>query len=132
MPDHVLNYWIMSRREIISSIDLVRRVPSSAYHLLASLRPHEAMSYPLPEAVSHLMSGSTIRSKRRGDKGSPWRVPRLFPTGEMCPCGVMNSVVAPLYRFETSLVKSEGRPRNSSTRTGCLWSVEGNAPLKSR
>ncbi len=42
----------------------------------------------------------------------------------------MNYMVAPLYKFETNLVKSEGRPGNSSTRTKCLWSVEGNSPFK--
>ena len=120
----------MSSREIISSTEVVRRVLSSAYHLLVSLRPQEAMSYPLPEAVRYLVSGSTIRSNRSGDKGSPCRVPRRIPTGEVCPCGVMNFVVAPLYRFETSLVKSEGRPRNSSTRTSSVWSMEGNALIK--
>jgi len=50
---------------------VMSRVPSSAYHLLVSLRPQEAMSYPLPEAVSHQMSGSTIRSKSRGVVGPP-------------------------------------------------------------
>ena len=83
MHDHVLSCWIMSSREIISSSELVRRVLSSAYHLLARLRPQEAMSYPLPEVVSHLISGSTIRSNRRGDKGSLWRVSRLISTGEV-------------------------------------------------
>ncbi len=43
MPDHVLNCYMMSNRDIMSSTELVRRVPSSAYHVLANLRPHEAM-----------------------------------------------------------------------------------------
>ena len=60
---------------IISSTDLVTRVPSSAYHLLASLRPQEAMSYHLPETVSQLMGGSTIRSKVWGIVGPPEGVP---------------------------------------------------------
>jgi len=93
MNDHVLYCWIMFSREIISSTRLVMRVPSSTNHLLANSRPQEAMSYPLPEAVSHLMSGSTIR---RGERGPLWRVPLRIPTGEVGPCGVMNSVVAPL------------------------------------
>ena len=78
------------------------------------------------------MSGSTMRSNSRGERGSPCSVPRLCPTGGVCPCGVINSVVAPLYKLETRQVKSVGRPRNSRTRTNCLWSVEGKAPLKSR
>ena len=44
MPDQALNCWMMSNREIISSTEFVIRVPSSAYHLLAKLRPHEAIS----------------------------------------------------------------------------------------
>ena len=103
------------------------------YHLLASLRPHGAMSYPLLEAVSHLMSGSTIRSNRRGDKGCLGGFPVESPPVRCDRMGyVINYLVAPLYRLETKRVKSEGIPRNSSTRTNCLWSVEGNAPVKSR
>jgi hypothetical protein len=100
--------------------------------LLVSLRSQEAMSYPLPETLSHRMSGSIIRSKSRGDNGSPCRVLRRIPKGAVWPCGVMNYVVAPMYKLETRRVKSAGSPRNSRTRTSCLWSGEGNAPLNSR
>ncbi len=44
MPDHLLNCWIMSKRQIMSTTELVIRVPSSAYHLLASVRSLEAVS----------------------------------------------------------------------------------------
>ncbi len=47
MPDHVMNCCMMSNRDTMSSTELVRRVPSSAYHLIANLRPQEAMLYPL-------------------------------------------------------------------------------------
>ncbi len=71
MPDHAMNYWTMSNSEIISATELVTSVPSSAYHLLTSLRPHEVMSQPLSAALSHQIRGSTIRSKKRGERGSP-------------------------------------------------------------
>jgi len=53
----------------MSSTELATRVLSSAYYLMAELRSQEAMSYPLTEALSHLMSGSTIRTKSRGIVG---------------------------------------------------------------
>ncbi len=115
----------------MSSTELVIKVLSSAYHLLARVRPQEAMSYPLPEALSQRISGSTMRSKSKGDSGTPCRMPLPTSTGEMRPWGVTNAVVAPLYKLETNRVKAAGRPRNSSTRTVCLWSLEENAPLKS-
>ncbi len=43
MPDQSLNCSTMSRRVTMSSMVLVTSVTSSAYHLLASRRPHEFM-----------------------------------------------------------------------------------------
>ena len=53
-----------------------------------------------------------MKLKRKGDRGSPWRVPRLISIGEVWPRGITNSVDAPLYRFETRRVKSLRIPKN--------------------
>jgi hypothetical protein len=52
--------------------------------LLASLMPHEAMSYPLPEAVSHMMIGSTIRANRREIRGPLGGLPVESPQVMRC------------------------------------------------
>ncbi len=52
MSDHVLKYLTMPKREIMSSTELVTRVPSLVNHLLASLRSKKTTSYPLFAAVS--------------------------------------------------------------------------------
>ena len=69
----------------MSSIELVTKVLSSAYHLLASLRPQEAILFPLAEAESHRIRGSTIWSESRGDSGPPCRIPRWILTGGVWP-----------------------------------------------
>ena len=86
----------------------------------------------LCEALSHRMRGSIIRSNMSGERGSPCRVPHLIPMGVVWPWGVTNSVVAPLYRFVTMLMKSSGKPRNARILTSWSWSAKEKAPLKSR
>jgi hypothetical protein len=71
MPDQVLNCSTISSRAIMSLTVLVTSVPSSAYHLLASCRQHDVMSYPFLEVVGHLMRASITRSNMSGDRGSP-------------------------------------------------------------
>ena len=131
MPDQSLNCSTISRSETISSIVLVTIVSSSAYHLLASRRPRDVISYPFCEALSHRMRGLIIRSNNNGEGESPCRVPRLRPMGGMWPW-VTSSAVAPLYRFVIIVMKSCGSPRNSRVLTRWSWSAEGKAPLKSR
>ncbi len=65
----------------MSSMLLATKVPSSAYHFLDNFRPHDFMSYPLLEALSHLTRSSIIRSNRSGESGSPCRVPLRIPMG---------------------------------------------------
>ncbi len=60
------------------------------------------------------MSGSIMRSNNNGERGSPCRVPWQMSMGGVCPCGVTNSVVAPLYRFDMMAMKSSRRPRKDS------------------
>ncbi len=81
MLDHSLNCYNMESSDIKSSTEFVTSVPSSAYHLLVSLWPHDVIMYPLSAALSHRIRGSIIRSNRSGERGSPWRVPRPIPIG---------------------------------------------------
>ena len=131
MPDHAMNCSTISSSAIMSSMVLTTSMPSSAYHLLANRRSHDSMSYSLCVVVSQRMRGPIMRSKRSGDRGSPCSVPRRIPTRDVCPWGLINSVVAPLYKLEIMVMKSPGSPRNVRIRTSCSWSAEGNAPLKS-
>jgi len=132
MTEHLLNRLTRSRKATMSSTVLVAGVPSSAYHLLASFKPQDAIVYPFFEARSHRIRSSIMRSNIRGDRGSPYRVPLLIPTEGVWPYGVKNYVAASLYKFETMQVKSWGRPKKSCARTNWLWSVKRKAPLKSR
>jgi len=70
MPDQELNYWTMPITEIIFSTEFVTSVPSSAYHLLASLRPQEVMSYPLyfrsRELADDLFDHKVEEKRRQG------------------------------------------------------------------
>ena len=79
----------------MSSTELVTRVPSSAYPVLANCKSHEAMLWSFWEAFSHRIRGSMIRTNERGDRESTYRVRRLIPTRCVCPCGVTNSVDVP-------------------------------------
>jgi len=69
MLDHALNCFTMSISAIMSSTVVVTSVPSSAYHLLASWRPQDVISYHLCEVLSHRMRGSIMKSKKSGDRG---------------------------------------------------------------
>ena len=109
----------------MSGAEFDRRVASSAYHLLAKVSLVEPNWYPFFLLFIQRMRGSIIRSKRRGGRGSPWRVPRRTGISMVGPYGVRNAVVASRYRFETILQKSLGRPRNSRSRVSCMWSAEG-------
>jgi len=117
MPDQSLNCYTISRSVTMSSMVLVTNVPSYSYHLLASRRPQDIMSYPCCEALSHRMRGSILRSNTSGERGSPCWVPRLIPMGCVWPWGVTNSVVAPMYKFVMILMKSSGSLRNSRVLT---------------
>ncbi len=116
----------------MSSTVLETNVPAYAYHLLASRRPQDVISYPLCEALSHRMRGLIMRSINIGERGLPCRVPRLISMDGVWPWGVTNSVVAPFYRFVMILMKSYGSPKNSRVLTSWSWSADGKAPLKSK
>ena len=83
---------------------------------------------PVP---SHRMSGSIMRSKRRGERGSPCNVPRRMGMAGVGPWGVRMEVVACAYKLATIETKSGGMPRSVSMRVSCRWSTDGYAPLKS-
>jgi len=53
-----------------------------------------------------------------------------MPMGDVWPWGVINSVVAPSYKFEIMLTKSSGSLRITSVLTSWPWSADGNASLK--
>ena len=56
----------------------------------------EWMRYPPPEASSQRRRGSTMKRKRMGERGHPWRVPRVIGMGGVVPAGTINDVVAEL------------------------------------
>jgi hypothetical protein len=71
----------------MSSMVLVTRVQSSAFHLLASQRSQDAMSYPFCEALSRRMRGSIMRSNNNGDRGVALQGAALDPDWERVAVG---------------------------------------------
>ena len=130
MPDHRLNWSMRRLRATIAACVVVRSVASSAYHRLDMVSVG-VMGYPALSCSIHRIRGSTSKSNRRAERGSPWRVPLWTFMGGVGPCGVRNTVVAEVYRLRTREVKSSGKPRKVRVRVSSRWSREGKAPLKS-
>jgi hypothetical protein len=78
------------------------------------------------------MKSPTISRKRRGERGSPWRVPRKTGIFRVLPLWVSKVVCAPLYRLATIKKKFSGIPRTRRVHSSCKWSAEGKAWVKSR
>jgi hypothetical protein len=100
MPDHSLNVLTNSSCVFKSATVDATSVASSAYHLLKNISLLEVRVYPFWRDLSQRKSGSIIRRKRSGDRGSPWSVPLKTLIRSVYPCGVWNVVCASLWRLD--------------------------------